>query len=171
VSADGSSGVALGRKADVAAIRRGARRVAWLYTAAAVFLLPWIVFLAVSLPKRDLDRHYDVAWVGFDLLLAFAVIRTAWFAHRIDPRVQIPATATATLLVVDAWFDVITAGNRSQFLEALLMALLVEVPAAVFSLYLVRRVNRQVAELADFDRLVRQQETTPTVPSPETRSD
>ena len=61
-------------------------------------------------PKRDLDTHYRGAWVGFDLLLVAAIVLTAYFAFRIDARVQLPATATATLLVVDAWFDVMTAG-------------------------------------------------------------
>jgi hypothetical protein len=50
--------------------------------------------------------------------------------------VQFPATATAVLLFVDAWFDVTTSSGRAQFLEALVLALLVEIPAALFSLYL-----------------------------------
>lgn len=65
--------------------------MAWLYAGAAVFLVPWIAFLAVTLPGRDVDRHYNLAWVGFDVLLVFAITRTAWYAFRIDPRVQIPA--------------------------------------------------------------------------------
>jgi len=132
---------------------RSARRMAWLYTGAAVALLPWIVYLALTLPKRDLDRHYRAAWVGFDLLLAFAIVRTAYMAFRIDPRVQFPATATATLLLVDAWFDVTTSGGRGATLEALLLAGFVEIPAALFSLYLARRVSRQVLHLAHLDRI------------------
>jgi hypothetical protein len=133
------------------AIRERARRMAWLYTGAAVVLLPWITYLAITLPKRDLDRHYRLAWVGFDCLLVFAIVRTAYMAFRIDPRVQFPATATATLLFVDAWFDVTTSGSRNAALEALLLALLVEIPAALFSLHLARRVNREVLELAHLD--------------------
>ncbi len=122
--------------------------MAWLYTAAAMALLPWIVYLAVTLPKRNLDLHYRAAWVGFDCLLAFAIIRTAYMAFRVDQRVQFPAIATATLLIVDAWFDITTASSRSQFFEALLLAALFEVPAAVFSLYLARQVNRRIWDLA-----------------------
>ncbi len=128
--------------------RRRARRMAWLYTAAAVVLLPWIVYLAVTLPRRNLDLHYRAAWVGFDCLLAFAIVRTAYMAFRVDQRVQSPAIATATLLVVDAWFDITTAGNRSQFFEALLLAAFFELPAALFSLYLARQVNRRIWDLA-----------------------
>jgi len=122
--------------------------MAWLYAAAAVILLPWIVFLAETLPKRQFDRHYRLAWVGFDLILVFAIGRTAFMAFRLDPRVQFPATATAVLLFTDAWFDVTTSANRSQFFEALVMAALIEIPAAFFSLYLARSVHRRITELA-----------------------
>ncbi len=129
-------------------VRRRARRLAWFYAGAAVILLPWIGVLAVTLPRRQFDLHYRAAWVGFDLLLVFAIARTAYMAFRVDPRVQLPATATATLLFVDAWFDITTSGNRSQVFEAMVLAALVEIPAAIFSLYLARSVNRQVIEAA-----------------------
>lgn len=128
--------------------RRRARRLAWLYAAAGVVLLPWIGFLAVTLPRRQFDLHYRAAWVGFDLLLVFAITRTAYMAFRVDQRVQISATATATLLIVDAWFDMTTSGGRGQFFEALLLAVFVEIPAAVFSIYVARQVNRRTLELA-----------------------
>jgi hypothetical protein len=130
---------------------RRARRLAWLYAAAAVALLPWIAYLAVTLPKRDLDRHYRAAWVGFDCLLAFVIVRTAYMAFRVDPRVQFAATATATLLFVDAWFDITTSDGRDALIEALLLAACVEIPAALFSLHVARRVNRRVLELAHLD--------------------
>ena len=41
--------------------RRRARRMAWLYTVAGIILLPWIVYLAETLPKRQFDRHYRAA--------------------------------------------------------------------------------------------------------------
>ena len=91
--------------------------MAWLYTAAGVVLLPWIVYLAVTLPRRQYDRHYRAAWVGFDLILVFAISRTAYMAFRFDPRVQFPATATAVLLFVDAWFDVTTSSVNERILS------------------------------------------------------
>lgn len=133
-------------------MRRRGRRLAWLYTAAAVILLPWIVYLALTLPRRQYDRHYRAAWVGFDLILVFAISRTAYLAFRFDPRVQFPATATAVLLFVDAWFDITTSANRNQFFEAVLLAVLVEIPSALFSLYLAYRVNHRMMTLAHLDR-------------------
>jgi hypothetical protein len=129
-------------------MRHRARRMAWLYTLAAVVLIPWTVYLAVTLPKRDVDTHYRGAWVGFDLLLVAAIVLTAYFAFRVDTRVQLPATATATLLLVDAWFDVMTAGHRRATFLALVMALCIELPAAGMSLWLARRVNRSADRLA-----------------------
>ncbi|HUD17214.1 MAG TPA: hypothetical protein VMQ59_08120 [Acidimicrobiales bacterium] len=128
--------------------RRRARRMAWLYTAAGIILLPWIVYLANTLPRRQFDRHYRAAWVGFDIFLVVAIIRTAYMAFRVDPRVQFPATATATLLAVDAWFDITTSGNRTAFFQAVVLAAFIEIPAAVFSIYLAHSVNRRVLELA-----------------------
>jgi hypothetical protein len=69
--------------------------------------------------------------------------------------VSFSVTATATLLIIDAWFDMTTSASRTQFLEAFVLAILVEIPAAVFSLYVARQVNRSVLELA------RQAGTTP----------
>jgi hypothetical protein len=143
-------------------VRRRAHWLAWLYAAAAVILLPWIGLLAVTLPRRQFDLHYRAAWVGFDLLLVFAITRTAYMAFRVDPRVQLPATATATLLFVDAWFDITTSGNRSQFLEAVILAALVEIPAAIFTLYLARSVNRRVIEAAGLGRHPTEAQGQPT---------
>jgi protein-S-isoprenylcysteine O-methyltransferase Ste14 len=130
------------------AIRGRSRRMAMLYAAAAVLLVPWTVYLAVTLPRRDIDTHYRGAWVGFDILLVVAILLTAYYAFRMDDRVQLPAMATATLLIVDAWFDVMTAGRRSNLYEAVLMALCIEIPAAIFTLYLARRVNRNAWVIA-----------------------
>jgi hypothetical protein len=138
-------------EALLAGIRVRSRRIAILYSVGGVLLIPWTVYLAVTLPRRDLDTHYRGAWVGFDLLLVATIILTAYFA-----RVQLPATATATLLIVDAWFDVMTAGRRQSTLEAVLMALCIEIPAALFSLWLARRVNRNAGVLIAYENVLRQ---------------
>jgi hypothetical protein len=67
-------------------------------------------------------------------------------AFRVDERVQFPATATATLLIVDAWFDISTSGGHGQLFEAVLLAVCIEIPAAVFSLHVARQVNRHCLE-------------------------
>src|SRR5271166_2613908 len=84
-----------GRLVEV--IRRWSRRTAFAYMLTGLALVPWTVYLAITLPKRQVDTHYRGAWVGFDILLVVAIVATAYFAFRVDDRVQLPAVATATL--------------------------------------------------------------------------
>jgi hypothetical protein len=149
-------------------VRRRARRLAWVYLIVAVGLIVWTVFLALSLPKENLEHHYRLTWVGFDLILVVAIYLTAYWAFRLDARVVVPATVVATLLVVDAWFDVTTSTTAQAATGALVLALVVELPAAAFSLYVAHRVGRRVRELAHLEHV-----TGPHPPVPdraETRS-
>jgi len=129
-------------------VRRRFRRLAWIYLVVAVGLVPWIVYLAITLPRRNLERHYRTTWVGFDTLLVVALASAAYLAFRVDPRVQFPATTAATLLLVDAWFDVTTSANHANFISAVILAAFLELPAALLSLYVARRVSHRVIELA-----------------------
>jgi hypothetical protein len=147
-----TAGEAAHVEAPLEAMNRRTRRAALVYMVMGLVLIPWTVFLAVSLPRREVDTHYRGAWVGFDILLVVAIVLTAYYAFRMDDRVQLPAMATATLLLVDAWFDVMTAGGRRSTFQAVLFALFLEIPAALFSLYLARQVNRHAEELAAHDR-------------------
>jgi hypothetical protein len=129
-------------------VRRRARLLAWAYLIVAVGLIVWTVFLALSLPKENLEHHYRLTWTGFDLIEVLAIYLTAYWAFRLDGRVVYPATVVATLLVADAWFDVTTSATVADATQALILALLVELPAAAFSLYVAHRVGRRVRERA-----------------------
>ena len=92
---------------------------------------------------------YRLTWTGFDLIEVLAIYLTARLAFRLDARVVYPATVLATLLVADAWFDIITATTANAATQALILALAVELPTAAFSLYVAYRVGQQrVRELA-----------------------
>jgi hypothetical protein len=94
-----------------AVLADNARVVRWAGPAFALFsliLLPWIVYLAYSLPSRQVSSDYDVACAGFDVMLLVALASTGYFAFRRSRYLATAATAAATLLVVDAWFDVMT---------------------------------------------------------------
>lgn len=82
-------------------------------------MVPWTIYIAESLPSRQLSPNYDVAWGGFDVFLTIAVASTAYFALRRSRYLSTAATATAALLVVDAWFDVMTT-PASQVWESVL---------------------------------------------------
>lgn len=106
--------------------------------------LPYIGVLLLTLPNRVVSHNYRLTWVGFDLLLVLAMTRTAWLAWRRSPFVVNVASATATLLVVDAWFDV-TTSPRHQVWLSFLLAVFVEIPVALLSLAIASRAQIQIA--------------------------
>lgn len=123
----------------------------------AVALVPWIAYLAITLPSRTVSDHYRVAWVGFDVVLVIFMAATAWLALKGKRQVELPAIVTATLLVVDAWFDVITSHTGWGRMEAILLAVCVELPTAALAVYISRRVERAIEatlEHAAHDRAV-----------------
>jgi hypothetical protein len=115
-----------------------ARAVRWAGPAFALFsliLLPWIAYLAYSLPSRQVSADYDIAWAGFDVMLLAALAGTGYFALRRSRYLATAATAAATLLVVDAWFDVMTT-PPGQRLEPVALAAGVELPLAAVCVWL-----------------------------------
>jgi hypothetical protein len=115
-----------------------------VYLVLALLLLPWVAVLATTLPDRAVSANYRLAWVGFDILLLASLTRTAWLAWRRSPFVVNIASVTAALLVVDAWFDVTTSPSR-DLLISFLLAIFVEIPAAVLSMVIARRAQVQIA--------------------------
>jgi hypothetical protein len=115
-----------------------ARLVRWTGPAFALFtlvLIPWIVYLSSSLPERQVSHHYNTAWVGFDIMEAVALAGTAYCAFRRSRYLALTASAAATLLVVDAWFDVMTSPRHEQW-QAIVLAVLVELPLAAVCAWL-----------------------------------
>jgi hypothetical protein len=91
------------------ATRPAFRWLVRLIAVSAAVLVPWAAYLALSLPASVSARHWPVAWTGLDVVMAAGLAATAWLAVRRDRRLAFPAVSTATLLLVDAWFDVCTA--------------------------------------------------------------
>jgi len=85
----------------------------------AAVLLPWIAYLAVSLPPSVSARHWPLAWAGLDTGMAIGLAATGWLALRRDRRIAFSAASTATVLAVDAWFDVCTSPAGQPFFFAL----------------------------------------------------
>lgn len=114
------------------------RLVRWagpLFALCSLILLPWTIYLARTLPARQESPHNDIAWVGFDVILLIGLATTAYFALRRSGFLTISASASATLLVVDAWFDIMTSPG-DQVAESIVLAALVELPLAAVCLWL-----------------------------------
>lgn len=95
-----------------------------------VGMLPWIVYLALTLPERSRANHYDVAWIGFDCAMWAVLAALAFFALRHHPATGPVAAIAAAMLMIDAWFDVLTS-RGDEFLIALLLAVFGELPLAI----------------------------------------
>jgi len=108
----------------------------------AIGLVPWTLWLTFSLPSRHVTDHYDLAWVGFDIALLFMLAWTAWTAFRRSPVLSVSAAMTAMMLLVDAWFDVVTAPSVKELALSLPMALVVELPLAAVCIWLARNGQR-----------------------------
>ena len=125
------------------------RTVPWwvgpAFAVLAVGTVPWVVFLAVTLPRHATFHHYRGVWVGFDLGLVGVLATTAVLAWRGRPQVTMAATAAATMLFVDAWFDVLTTPRGSDLVVSVVLAGAVELPLAMICLWIALRAS-QVTE-------------------------
>jgi hypothetical protein len=106
-----------------------------LFASAALVLVPWIGLLVASLPCHYSARHWGIAWAGFDAGLALALGVTAYAARRRAPWLDRAAVAAGTLLIADAWFDVVTARGRAAIAMAMTEALAIELPLALLCIW------------------------------------
>lgn len=117
-----------------------------VYVMLAVVLLPWTVYLGLTLPKHHLSAHWDVSWTGLDAGLIFSLAATGLFAYLRSIWVVIAAATTGSLLLVDAWFDVMSEKRATDFHQALILAFVFELPLALLSYYLASHALRHNAK-------------------------
>ena len=106
---------------------------AMLYIVLAVALIPWIAYLAVSLPTRHISRHWDLSWVGMDIAIAALLIMNGVLSYIRSIWLIMTSTATGVLLCVDAWFDVLSARPGRALIGSFAAALFIELPLATMS--------------------------------------
>jgi hypothetical protein len=105
-------------------------------------LIPWIVYLAFSMPSGYRAEAWSAAWVGFDVLLLFALAGTVVAALLGRQLVVLLAVVSATLLLSDAWFDIVLDWGTRDVWGSVASAAFVEIPLAVFLLLQVRTLVR-----------------------------
>jgi len=108
-----------------------------VFLAVALGLAPWTLYLTYTLPSRHVTRHYDLAWIGFDVALLVAFAATGWAVLRSSKWLVPAAAVTGTMLLCDAWFDVITSRTGGEQVEAILEACFAELPLAALCGYIV----------------------------------
>jgi hypothetical protein len=117
-----------------------------LFALLSLCLIPWTIYLAIALPSRQLSRHYDVAWAGFDVMLLAALGASAYFALRRSPYLALSTSAAGTMLVVDAWFDILTSRAGADRMMAIVFAVGIELPLAGLCWWLSRQTEAFVNE-------------------------
>ena len=125
------------------------RWVTLLLGLVAIGLVPWIFYLTFTLPSRHVTFHYDLAWVGFDVALTASFAATAWAAFRGSQWLVPLAAVTGTMLVCDAWFDVVTSQSGGEMWEAVAEAALAELPLAAVCGFIVYDAETFLAATAN----------------------
>ncbi len=117
-------------------------------------LLPWLVFLSITLPATSSGGAWRIVWVGFDATLVAAFIATllaVWLRRQVA---LIALVVTSTLLVCDAWFDVCLSWGTDEHWGSIATAF-IEIPVAIFlassAIVLMRRNLTAVALLRGLD--------------------
>jgi hypothetical protein len=109
-----------------------------LLASLGVGLLPWALWLGVSLPSQKVAEHWDLAWAGFDVVLGISLLGTAVTLLRGSALLEAFAAATGALLVADAWFDIVTAASSKERWFAVSLGIVGELPLATLCFVLAR---------------------------------
>lgn len=134
---------------DPATLRRQRRLRIGLAAAAAVLLVPWTLYLALSLPGRHQVRAWGPLWVGFDGILLLLLALTFWLGAQRRVLGLLAAFATGVVLLCDAWFDLFTSAPGDLW-QAILAAVIVEIPLALVLMAGAVRALRVVSALLWF---------------------
>jgi hypothetical protein len=113
--------------------------------AVAIALFPWTAYLSATLPSEHVTHHWQVAWAGFDLFEAAALVGTFVAMLKRSVLVTVVASMAGTALLCDAWFDLVTAQPGRDFAWALVFALVGELPLAGLCFW----IAFEVGELID----------------------
>lgn len=124
------------------------RRLVLLVTlGGAAVLFPWVAYLSATLPMSAAGGAWRTAWVGFDVILAAALATAGWLVWHRRLLSMLALTVAATLVLVDAWFDVTLSWGTADQWGAVVTAALVELPVAAVLVVGVVGVLRRSAEL------------------------
>jgi hypothetical protein len=107
----------------------------------SIAMIPWLVYLSLTLPPNYVARNWPATWIGFDVLLVAFMLATAVFGYLRRQVLLLAAFTSGVLLICDAWFDLMTAGPDDVWLS-MVTALLIEVPVGIFMIRGALRILR-----------------------------
>jgi hypothetical protein len=106
-------------------------------TITALTLVPSLVVVLAVVPAAQTAHHLKVAWTGLDVFEVLALASTGFALQRRPATAVIPATITGTLLLCDAWLNVIPSTGAARS-EGIVLAF-VELPLAALSFWVAAR--------------------------------
>lgn len=112
-------------------------------TVAATLETLWTVYMAFTLPRHYVAIHWKLAWVGLDIGEVATLLAAAWAAWKRRAILALFTSAAATMVLVDAWFDITTA-RRGDQLQSTISALVIEIPSAIALYWVTQRTIRQI---------------------------
>lgn len=121
------------------------RWLPWFYSFTALGMLPWVLHLDQTLSDQHSLTRWAFTWVGFDIGIICVMLGVAGLAICESMWLNLGLTALATLLLVDPWFDILTASGPQEMQAAVLMAGCIEIPLALASLVMAVKLTRQLA--------------------------
>ncbi|WP_194924801.1 hypothetical protein [Catenulispora pinisilvae] len=117
-------------------------KMAITFVGSAIVLVGWMVFLASTLHGRAVVSHWSTVWIGLDTMEALALATLGILLMRHDHRARTAATVAATLFGMDAWFDVMLSSSGGDLAQALLLAVVFEIPLAAACAGIARQTAR-----------------------------
>jgi predicted membrane protein len=120
-----------------------------VFAVVGIGLLPWTVWLSTSLASHHVTHRWDLAWTGFDIGLALLFLATVIAAYRRSVWVAALASALGTMLIVDAWFDIVLESHADELRQSIMLAIFAELPAAAFCFWIAHRTERFLAKFVE----------------------
>lgn len=121
------------------------RVIAPFFGLAGLVLIPWTVFLTLSLPSHHETGDWQAVWGGFDVAEALALIGVAVMALRRSPWLEVIAAVAGTLLCTDAWFDITLEWGGKHLISAIVLAAVAELPLAAICFWVAKDAERALA--------------------------
>jgi hypothetical protein len=104
---------------------------------AVVVLIPLFITVASVSPRTQQLHNLRLFWSGLDVFELIGMALTGWCLMRRSPHVVGAAAITGTLLMSDAWFNIITTIGKPH--RAALVMAFVEIPVAIYAFVIARR--------------------------------
>jgi hypothetical protein len=108
---------------------------------AALALVPSLVVVLTVVPRVQTAYHLRVTWTGLDVFEVLALAATGFALQRRPALAVVPATVTGTLLLCDAWLNIIPSTGLA-FYEGIVMAF-IELPLAALSFSVAARASAE----------------------------